>query len=256
MPAGGWANPENRPHWAKEVPVTAPPPDMEAFLKNPPKPPQSCPQGSTLWLMSRKLDDRCAEVFARTLMRGDWKHLTYLNMEGNDFTPKGVAMILKAIGCGTMPLINNLTLNRNNVGDEGLTALGKALSAMPVLSNLSCVEVQGGDIGFCSVCDAFAEGSNKKLQSMYWNGNEISNAGMEALCDAFRSGNLPKFFLFYMNGNKVEDEGLLAFANAIEEGHFDHVRTWYMMQTPSSRDGFEVVNEVVKEYDKKISIFF
>ena len=59
------------PIWKREVP-TAPPVDMEEFLRSPPEPPRSCPDGSSLWLLGYKLDDWCADEFARSLMAG-WK---------------------------------------------------------------------------------------------------------------------------------------------------------------------------------------
>ena len=59
-----------------------------------------------------------------------------------------------------------------------------------------------------------------------------------------------------LNGCSVGDEGLLCLANAIEDGSFDHVRALSMNMIPATRNGREIVDDVLKEYRKNLHVYF
>ena len=251
----GWDKPEDVPEWARpeNAPPTQAPDDMEAFLKDPPKPPRSCPEGTSLWLLGKKLDDKSMQVFARTMMRGDWAHLTYCNMGLNtDITGIGFSAFCGALANGTMPLVENLNFSGcKSIGDEGAIALAAALPAVPNLQTIEASEAGIGDKGVKALFESVGNGNLPNLKQWFLKGNPMADEGMMAICECAEKKMLPK--LHYMNlcETKVADEGCLALSIAIEEGHFNHVRQFYMHQCAASRDGLEVLTGVLKEYDHK-----
>ena len=235
-----------------------PPLDMEEFLRSPPAGPSSCPAESTLWLLGQMLDDHCAEVLARTLRNGDWRHITHLSLAHNDITPVGMAAIFGALAEGAMPLLKQLNATNLDVGDDGATALAAALPALPALYQLELVESNIGEKGAVALMSAVKDLAQpmRQLYSLYFNKNPIGDDGVIAICEACESGKLPGLNVLYMSGCSIGDEGCLALSNAIEDGHMDHVRIIYLQQCRASKDGFEVVNNVIKEYEKKQPVVY
>jgi Ran GTPase-activating protein (RanGAP) involved in mRNA processing and transport len=243
------------PPWAQDVPTT-PPEDMAELLRHPPKLPSSCPQDSSLWLSGQKLNDQCAEQFGRSLLNGDWRHLTYLAMGHNDITAGGMSAIAGALAEGTAPKLQHLNLSENQIGDMGAIALAQCLHSMPELASIESVNCGYGEAGAVALMKAAKNGALQNLTSWYAKDNPIGDGGLEALCAAFKCGKLSKLNHLNLHGTNVGDEGLLVLANHIEEGCLDHVRVIYMGRIAATRDGFEVVTDVLKEYEKKTQVFF
>lgn len=235
---------------------TAPPDDMEELLRNPPKSPYSCPTDTSLWLGGLKLNDNCAKIFARSLMSERWVHLTYLNISRNDITCDGMAAIAAALAQGKAPKLEQINLSELPLGDAGIVAFAASLGAVPLLRSIETCQCGYGETGTVAMMTAAKQGFLKNLSQWYVKGNPIGDGGMEAICEGLASGQLPKLDLVNLCETKVGDEGLLCLANHIEEGHLDTVRIISLSQIMASRDGFEVVNDVIKEYDKKIRVDF
>ena len=252
----GWERPEDVPRWAKHKPPTEPPRDMAAFLRSPPEPPRSCPEGKSLWLRSQCLDDSSAEVFARTMMNGDWKHLEYITLAANHFTANGMIAIALALAQGKCPLLENLDISETNIGEAGAMALACALKAMPKLRSLIITQAGIGEAGGTALFAAIRDGSSPALQQIYLKGNPVGDASMEMMCKASASGNLSQLQSMNLDQTHIGDEGCLVLANSIEAGEWDHMRTINMMGIKASRDGFEVVTDVIKEYEKSLKCFY
>lgn len=249
------------PEWAKYKPPTAPPEDIEAFLKEPPEPPRSCPTGTTLYLCKQKLNDTCAEFFARTIMNGDWKHITYLNIGENDITHRGFGEICGALSNDTMPLLDNFTFEENPLTDEGAKAFAMALPHLPKLKVFNCIQCGIGDVGIEAMFAAIkaagpAGGVGSNFYGFYLNRNPFSDAGMIAICEAMVAKSMPIMEHFDLNGCPVGDEGCLRLADCIEDGAFDFVRYISMGQIAATKDGFEVINNVCDEYGKRTQVRF
>uniref|UniRef100_A0A7S2GB07 Uncharacterized protein n=1 Tax=Haptolina brevifila TaxID=156173 RepID=A0A7S2GB07_9EUKA len=227
--------------------------DMERLLADPPKPPRSCPEGKSLWLHSNQLDDECIDMFAHTLRRGDWRHLTYLNLGGNQFTCVGMSALAGAITQEALPLLEFLSITEVEIADIGMKALCAALEHMPKLRCLEMTKCQVGVVGWTAFAAAAMKGAAlQELETLYASDNNIGDVGMKAICDTFAAGRFPKVQAMHIRAAQIGDEGCLALADSIELGHFDHVRHVQLGGNVQTRDGFEVVMDVIKEYEKKI----
>ena len=229
---------------------------MDALLANPPKPPRSCPDGNSLWLLGQNLNDQCAEVLAHALQRGDYRHLKYLTLGNNAISTRGMCAIAGSIGQGALPCLTSLSVASNPILDEGLVALCAVIDKMPSITCLELMECGFGDTGGQALAAAAKAGRLRSLSSAYMRDNQIGDVGMASLCEAFAAGGLPRAETLHFNNNKIGDEGCLALADAIEAGHLDGVRLIQMCGNKQSRDGFEVVMDVIKEYEKTLKVYF
>ena len=223
--------------------------DMAHLLSDPPKPPMSCPEGTSLWLFGRNLDDANCEVLAKALRRGDYRHITYLTLGHNAITGRGVSAIAGAIAQDALPSLTSLGLMENAIGPDGMVALSAVLHKMPDIQSLELYECGIGADGMQALVDAAKGGALQSLSGAYLRGNAIGDAGMIALCDAFAAGALPKCQMLQLSQNEVGDEGCLKLADTIEAGQLGVMRQIQMGQNKQSRDGFEVVTDVIKEYE-------
>ena len=242
---------------------------MEALLRNPPDVPRSCDAETTLWLRGCKLNDECAEVLAHALRRGDYKHLTKLVLAANAISARGVCAIAGAISQGALPELTSLSLESCPILDEGMVALCSVLGQMPKMAQMELVQCEIGDLGATALATASRGGHTRCLSSLYMRGNKIADDGMKALMAAFgepltnpaaaEGAGFPRMEMMHLNDNAIGDEGCLALSEAIEAGHIDHVRLWQMGgNREMTRDGFEVVTDVLKEYEKQrvINVYF
>jgi len=232
---------------------------MEELLRNPPEIPMSRPNGTSLWLKGRHLNDACAEVLAHLLQRGDYKHLTCLELGKNHITAQGMCAIAGAIAQGALPALDRISLDENPIFDEGMVALCAVMQHMPMLNTLELTNCRFGDVGFLAFAAAGKAGHAKNVMAMYLRGNQIADAGFTAFCDVFANPkSFPKMEVLHFHDNQIGDEGFLAFSEAVESGHVDHVRLWHMNGNKLTKDSHEVVTEALKEYekDRMITVYF
>jgi Ran GTPase-activating protein (RanGAP) involved in mRNA processing and transport len=242
---------ERMPYFRRQMPK-GPPPDMDAFLAKPPKPPESCPEGKSLWLLGNYLEDHHAKVLAKWLNRGEYQYLEYINMGYNKITSDGFLPMAMAISNGALPKLTYISLCENPIGDAGAKALASALPKMPNLDSIEMSICGIGDEGAVAWFNAMAKGGAPKLEALYFKGNVWADDGMEAFCLAKASGKCKKLRSAFIGENRIGDEGALCLANAIEAGHFDDVNQINLAPSPYvTRDGREVIADVIKEFDKK-----
>ena len=256
-----YADVPGAPEWAKHKPPTSPPEDMEELLRHPPEPHSKAELYTTLFLCNLKLDDRCAEVLSRSMMRGDWKHINKITIGGNDITARGMALICGAWCNDTMPLLKNINLEENPIGCEGGKEFAKALPHLPKLETINCCECQIGDSGMVAMFHAIRDhgpkgGVGSQFYGFYLNKNQFGDAGMYAICEAMEAKAMPIIEHMDMNGSPVGDEGLLKLADCIEDGIFDHVRYMDMHWLACTKDGWEVVNDICEELKTRLHVRF
>lgn len=226
-----------------------PPADMERFLSKPPKPPRSCPEGTSLWLLGRHLACEHIAVFARWLRDGKFKHLTYLNFGYNKVGGEGMKQVCEALADGACPELTHFACADNPIGDMGAIALAGALRGMPKLTSIEINRNEFGDAGAEAIFAAASEGAFSSLVALYIKGNLFGDAGMEAMCNAWASGNFAAEHVL-MGENCVGDEGMLCLANAIEAGSLAKVRHINLSPSPLvGVDGREVVDDIIAEME-------
>lgn len=250
---------EVAPSWMREAP-REPPDDIEELLLNPPKPPESCPKGASLWLLGRHLADKHTVDLANVFKARTWMHLKYLNVASNMISDLSFSPLMAAIADGALPVIEQLAVSDNPIGDSGASALAAAMDSM---ANLVMLEANGcsiGDRGAVALWGAFGKGNNTVVESVYMKDQKIGDEGFEAMCYAFRGGQvgaLPKLCSIQLGGNELSDEGCLVIANAIEAGDLAPLRNLYLSPSPITVDGMEVVHQAIAEMDfKSLHVYF
>ena len=95
-------------------------------------------------------------------------------------------------GRGAFPQIENLQLQGNPIGSQGVAALAAPLRKMPALSQLFLSYCEIGDEGVASLVDNLGKDDFKALQLLWQNHNKITDAGVAKLLAALDAGGLPK----------------------------------------------------------------
>jgi hypothetical protein len=120
-------------------------------------------------------------------------------------------------------------LSRNQIGDDGITALAQAIKpvseggsgAMANCQSLNLVLNKIGDAGMEAFASACARGAMGKCTDLALSYNQIGDAGITALAQAITpvseggSGALPQCMYFSFHSNQIGDAGITALAQAI-----------------------------------------
>lgn len=221
---------------------------MEELLRNPPKAPLSFPE-ATLYLCDRGVTDRDVEFLARALMAGGYQNLEVLSLARNNITAVGAAALGGALAQGTAPNLMRLSIEENPIGDDGMVAIAKALPKVPKLRCIEAMENNFSDIAVKAFFASGADNALRSIESLYLRKNKMGDDGMEALCKACEAGYLPKCRNINIGECEITDEGCLILADAIEAGHLTGIRSIQLHRNRVGRDGMEVVQGVIKEYD-------
>ena len=75
-------------------------------------------------------------------------------------------------------------------------------------------------------------------------------------CGALQAGRLRCLQQLNLKHTRLGDEACLSLCEAIEAGHCDHIRAMHLGGGKYTRDGMEVVNDVIKEYEKELRVYF
>lgn len=135
----------------------------------------------------------------------------------NDFDCRIVSYLAES---GAMPLVKEMHLNYNSIGDEGCTSLANAMGrgVLPHLEvlNLSCNNIRAA--GCTALATAGSSGGLRRLTNLLLSCNSIGDAGCTALAQALRSGALPQLQELRLMGNCIADAGCTALAHAVGSG--------------------------------------
>jgi hypothetical protein len=106
------------------------------------------------------------------------------------------AHLAVALSKGGAPRLQGLYLHRNQIGDDGLTALTECCSSHSALRRLSFLQLSHnrvGDAGLTALAATAAAGCWPKLERLYINHNKYATdgAGSPALARVIDSGSLP-----------------------------------------------------------------
>ena len=143
-----------------------------------------------------------------------------------------------------LPKLQTLIINRNRIGDPGISALANAMGALPALINLNLGANQIGDEGMIKLSDACAMGAMEQLEWLVLDVNKIGDPGVGALADACAKGGLPNLQELRLFRNEIGDAGVSALADACARGSM--AKLWYMtigqnMFSDSAKEQLKVV---------------
>ena len=120
----------------------------------------------------------------------------------------GASALAAALGRGALPQLGRLSLTWASIGDAGLVALAPALRRLPALEELYLQGNPFGDEGLTALVapppPAGAlpppTGVLTRLKVLNLNDTQVSDAGCAAYASALDSGTLPALEGFYLNG--------------------------------------------------------
>jgi len=165
-----------------------------------------------------------AQVLFKAFREGEEPlELTVLEFGNNVSGHIGMATLASCIHQGMLPMLTELRMESNGIGEEGGHHLGKGLrpSAMgggcPSLRVLSLGHNKLGSPGMGALADAFQAGACPELTVLGLNSNGIQDDGVWQLAHAISNGACPNLQNLELFGNEVQSEGLRRLAVSFRE---------------------------------------
>ena len=160
-------------------------------------------------LLMGRLDEaktKASKLFSRpfTLSKRDVLRRTWLDLSSRLLSAKGAAVLAQALLVGALPMLKQLWLDDNQIGDEGCKALAEHLPTS--LEMLWLSENQIGDEG----CMALAEHLPTSLKELWLGDNQIGDEGCKALAEHLPTCTSLKEL--WLDRNQIGDEGCKALA--------------------------------------------
>ncbi|EOD05047.1 hypothetical protein EMIHUDRAFT_250346 [Emiliania huxleyi CCMP1516] len=175
-------------------------------------------------------EEEAAQV-AEVIASGATPLLEELDLAGNQIGDDGLKALAAALGReGSAPRLQELDLTSNQIGDDGLMSLAAALSndgVVPRLANLILDGNRFGNEGLKALVSALSrESGASQLQRLEFCSNEIGDEGLKALAAAFGGkGCIPRLTELDLRDNQIGVEGFKALASALrQEGAFPSLK--------------------------------
>ena len=145
---------------------------------------------------------------AEKLGAGALPAVTLLDLHSTHVGDAGASALAAALGRGALPRLKFLYLDSTAIGDAGLVALAPALRRLPALEDLDLEGNPFGDEGLAALvappppagAPPPTTGGLTKLKELYLSDTEITDAGCAALAAALDSGALPALEDLYLYG--------------------------------------------------------
>ena len=153
----------------------------------------------------------------------------------NKIGNEGLTALARALADGAAPELKELELKDNKIGNEGLTALARALAdgAAPELKELKSRNKKIGNEGLKALARALADGAAPKLKELNLGMNDFSGAdeGLRLLGQA----KLPALKKLDLSNSSFN---LAALAEGMQEGSWPSLeQLWMMQQRAGERRG-------------------
>jgi len=173
-----------------------------------------------LYLDQCKSGDDHVGIVADAIAAGQLPALSWLDFTSNpDFGSPGLIKLSKALATGSLPLLKQLMIKNNKIGDDGARELAQTmkLGVVPQLELLSMEACKLTDKGLTYICDAIATDCCLELNEMLF-GDGITSAGVKVFAKVLKKGHIRKLHWLDFRGNKsIENEGGIALLEAIAE---------------------------------------
>ena len=161
------------------------------------------PQLETLVCGRNRLEAGSMPAFAACF--GANSALKTVKMVQNGIRQDGIVKLLSE-GLSHCEGLEVLDLQDNTFTVKGATALANTLPKWPDLKELGIGDCLVGARGMVLVANALAKGSNRKLQVLRAQYNEIDAKGVDALYQAVKQDALPMLRRVELNGNKFSED--------------------------------------------------
>ena len=213
---------------------------------------EKLPQLTELFMSRNNIGDTgIFAALASSIAQGGFAKLGALDLNSNRLGDRG----LRALGASASNLgsLRSLYLDRNGIGDAGLTDWSNALvtasqpgaGALPSLYELWLSNNNIGDAGVASLFDALGKGAAPSLGDLRLQYNQIGDAGVQSLVNVLQSARSPyesalcNAWYFGLSDNTLlTDEGLRALKGAIEGGGLPRLE-FLTMTAPQTSEAME-----------------
>lgn len=156
-------------------------------------------------VMYGELDDEGMVLMAGALQSSPhlFPNLSNLMLHGNNIREEGMKALVKALQQGACPRLESLNLDRNSVGNEGLVAfVGAMQTGAPCNATLEVLSLQGCDISWAGAqvyFEAWDEGWMPGIWVHLLTSNPLGVEGLRALCNMFLNGRLTRDHYLYVD---------------------------------------------------------
>lgn len=169
-----------------------------------------------------------AEIFGQLLGARSITRLHMLVLEQNQLGEEGMRPIVQALADGALPMLRDLQLYENGLGDGFCAALAAALACparvLPALAILNLSRNRVTSQGVAALAAALSRGALPHLTTLDLSDNDIDSAGIEALAETGRQGLRALETLYIQGQSGGSAASLEALAGALENGAFPALR--------------------------------
>ena len=167
--------------------------------------------------------------------------------------PDGLQRLAEGLGAAALPSVNTFAFASVHVGDAGASALAAALGrgALPQLERLGLANAAITDAGLVALAPALRR--RPALMYLFLGGNSLGDEGLTAPvapplpADALPppTGVLAKLELLYLDGAQITDAGCATLAAAIGSGALPALESIDFGGIPASAAAVTAANEAV-----------
>jgi hypothetical protein len=196
------------------------------------------------------------EAFCNALVNGSFPHLKVCDFNSNlNLGDQGLAALGRAVSQGiALAALTNLFLDSASIGDEGLISFAQGLRssscALPVLYELWLSNNRIGDAGALAFFDALggsATGPMAKLGDLRLQFNQIGNVGMTALSSAVERGALSAVWYLGLAENTFSEVGVANLDTALSAGFLPKLEFLTISSIHASGDAQERVQDTIHQ---------
>jgi Leucine-rich repeat (LRR) protein len=178
----------------------------------------------------RKMNARDARVIAYLASSGPLANIETLSLDENQLDDEGMTAFAAAFASAPLDRLRYLNLSNNRIGDEGMAAFASAVAngALKSLETLLIRDNCIGDVGMQAFSTAVASGALPRFDWLELDRNNIGDEGMAALASAAANGALWTLQQLHLDGNKIGDAGVSALAGAVAKGALPNLTHLYL----------------------------
>jgi Ran GTPase-activating protein 1 len=166
-----------------------------------------------------------------------------VKMTQNGIRPEGISLLLRN-GLGHCSNLELLDMQDNTFTVKGAAALADVVGGWPKLKELGVHDDLLGANGAVKVFEILATGSNKEVELLRLQYNDITTKGVKALLRAAKDG-LPKLRRVELNGNKFNEDD--AHIEALAELLSDRKDEFGSAHDPDNHWGVDELDELEGE---------
>jgi len=192
----------------------------------------------------KKMTADDAKVLAEQMIEVGPCDIEYLFLGNNEIGDEGVTAIAKAMEDGALPKLLTVDFSRNGCTDVGFTALVNAIKHCPRFRDIIFQANNLGDKGFAALHEVFKRDEWPNIERLNLAGDqfhrhEISDKSFVPWATDLADGEIKMLRLeeLEMSDNDIYDEGFAAFSVALQRGNIRKLRSLYFISNHITDEG-------------------